>query len=97
MHICKHRTGCSILLTAQGDYVILASEPVAICGCDVAAPQQVRRSRGEPLADFFRSFQRQLTASEWASIRAAGTSDAAQEEQFRCAARVVHRLPLQHT
>ncbi|KAI3430442.1 hypothetical protein D9Q98_005037 [Chlorella vulgaris] len=79
----QHAPNWNYSVSHEGDYVILASEPVAICGCDVAAPQQVRRSRGEPLADFFRSFQRQLTASEWASIRAAGTSDAAQEEQFR--------------
>lgn len=66
----------------QGDYVVLASEPVCICGCDVAAPQQVRRAAAQPLADFFRSFDRQFTSAEWAGIRGAG-DEAAQEAQFR--------------
>ena len=34
MHRCAARG-------AQGDFVVLASEPVCICGVDVAAPQQV--------------------------------------------------------
>lgn len=28
----------------EGDYVVLASEPLCICGIDVAAPQQVTAS-----------------------------------------------------
>ncbi len=71
--------------------MILAAEPVCVCGCDVAAPLVVRCAGGatgkeQPLADFFRSFEKQLTAAEWASVRAAGPDDAAQEEQFRCGA-----------
>ena len=62
--------------------MVLASEPVCICGCDVAAPQQVRRAAAQPLADFFRSFDQQFTAAEWAGIRGAG-DEAAQEAQFR--------------
>ena len=49
---------------------------------DVAAPQQVRRAAAQPLADFFRSFDRQFTSAEWAGIRGAG-DEAAQEAQFR--------------
>lgn len=69
----------------QGDYVILAAEPSAVCGCDVAAPQEARRGRQQPLEQFFSSFTTQFTAVEWASIRAAGADDMSKEAQFRCA------------
>lgn len=48
----------------QGDYVIIATEPLCVCGCDVAAPNQVRRARQEPLSEFFKSFTKQFTAAE---------------------------------
>ena len=44
--------------------MVLASEPLCLCGCDVAAPNQVRRCREEPLADMLRSFRAQLTDRE---------------------------------
>ncbi len=44
--------------------MVLASEPLCICGCDVAAPNQIRRARQEPLAEFFKSFKSQFTAAE---------------------------------
>lgn len=44
--------------------MVLAAEPVCICGVDVAAPQQVRRSKQEPLESFFSSFERQFTSDE---------------------------------
>jgi hypothetical protein len=44
--------------------VVLAAEPVCICGVDVAAPQQVRRSQQEPLEAFFAHFERQFTPAE---------------------------------
>lgn len=69
--------------TTQGDYVVLASEPLCVCGCDVAAPQQVRRRGGEPLADFLRSFRDQLTTAEWAGVNALAPDEAAMEGQFR--------------
>lgn len=74
----------------QGEYVILAAEPVCICGCDVAAPRTARPRRPgqppEPLEAFFRSFEQQFTAREWEAIRSAG-SEAEQEGTFRCGAR----------
>lgn len=70
----------------EGDYVVLASEPVCVCGCDVAAPLSVRRrgatSPPAALPDFFRSFEQQFTPLEWESIRGAG-GEAQQETEFR--------------
>ncbi len=48
----------------QGAYVVLASEPLCLCGVDVAAPQQVRRQQQEPLQAFFKTFGRQFTPGE---------------------------------
>lgn len=59
----------------EGDYVVLASEPICICGIDVAAPQQIRRSQQEPLESFFAHFQQQFTPAEWRAIRAAADDD----------------------
>jgi hypothetical protein len=84
MQVARNHTAAPHLPGPQGDYVVLASEPAAVCGCDVAAPQQVRRSRQQPLEQFFSSFSAQFTAQEWVSIRAAGPDDAAKEAQFRC-------------
>lgn len=69
---------------AQGDYVILASEPLAVCGCDVAAPQAVRRPGAppQPLRTLLRPFERQLTRREWETVWGA-RDEAAQEEAFR--------------
>lgn len=44
--------------------MVLASEPICICGIDVAAPQQIRRSQQEPLESFFAHFQQQFTPAE---------------------------------
>lgn len=73
---CLHRL--------QGDYVILAAEPVCICGCDVVAPLRTRRRAGEPLAAFLARFDRQFTPAERQRIGGAG-ADAEQETEFRCA------------
>lgn len=64
--------------------MILASEPLAVCGCDVAAPQAVRRPGAppQPLRALLRPFERQLTRREWEAVWGAGDA-AAQEEAFR--------------
>lgn len=62
-------TACN---NAQGDYVVLASEPVCIVGVDVAAPQQIRAARpaaggvkrASSMEDLQQTFQRQFTALE---------------------------------
>lgn len=68
----------------QGEFVILAAEPLCVCGCDVVAPREGRRPGGreEPLADWLRCFEEQLTAREWEAVRGAG-DEAAQEVRFR--------------
>ncbi|KAL4448944.1 hypothetical protein ABPG77_007661 [Micractinium sp. CCAP 211/92] len=65
----------------EGDYVILAAEPVCICGCDVVAPLRRRRRANEPLAAFLARFDRQFTPAERQRIRSAG-GDAEQEAEF---------------
>jgi 4'-phosphopantetheinyl transferase len=40
-----------------------------VCGCDVAAPHQLRRNAGQPLADVLSAFAKQLTPEEWAVVR----------------------------
>ncbi|PRW32899.1 L-aminoadipate-semialdehyde dehydrogenase-phosphopantetheinyl transferase-like [Chlorella sorokiniana] len=81
-----HAPNWNYSVSHEGEYVILAAEPVCICGCDVAAPRTARPRRPgqppEPLEAFFRSFEQQFTAREWESIRFAG-SEAEQEGMFR--------------
>ena len=69
----KHRLGHAVLacitnqrLMLQGDYVVLASEPVCICGVDCAAPQQLR-GRGKArmsVAELKAIFGKQFTPYE---------------------------------
>ena len=66
----------------QGDYVVLASEGFCICGCDVAAPHQLRRNAGQSLNDVLSSFTNQLTPAEWAVVRKS-PGDELIESQFR--------------
>lgn len=51
----------------QGDFVVLASEPVCICGVDVAAPQQLRVRNSQQkmsMAELRSIFSRQFTEYE---------------------------------
>jgi len=66
----------------EGDFVVLASEPVCIIGVDVSAPQRARRVVQEPLNDYFQKFERQCSLAEWEAIRTAG-DEAAQETAFQ--------------
>lgn len=59
-----HPNDCLVMHYQQGDFVVLASEPVCLCGVDVAAPQQLRKKQGKSLRDFLSSFQDQLTQFE---------------------------------
>ena len=53
----------------EGDFVVLASEDVVVCGCDIAAPHQLRRGgKKEPLIKVLEAFKGQLTESEWKYI-----------------------------
>lgn len=58
----------------EGDWVVLASEPLCVCGVDVAAPYHGRP--GAANMDFWRDFQEQLTSEEWAMVRRAAEEEA---------------------
>ena len=59
----------------EGDFVVLASEPLCVCGVDVAAPAQLRRKGAEPppMRQFVTNFSRQLTSREQQQILTAGS------------------------
>ena len=48
----------------QGDFVVLAAEPLCICGIDVAAPPKARQSRIQDINDIKKNFTKQLTSAE---------------------------------
>ena len=70
----------------EGEFVVLASEPVAIVGVDVAAPGQLRnrnRKGGAPsVEETLESFRETLSVSERNAIRAFQT-EAEKEDAFR--------------
>ena len=53
--------------SAQGHYVVLASEGHCLCGIDVAAPRHLRRSPQQPVATYLQSFRKQFTEREVAA------------------------------
>ena len=60
----------------QGDFVVLASEPVCICGVDVAAPQQLRARNSKQkmsMAELRNIFSRQFTEYEVKQALSVGT------------------------
>ena len=70
----------------EGDYVVLASEPVCVVGVDVAAPGEVRRrGRALGMGELAQSFGPQLTEREWAAVRACGRArgEDGQRDAFR--------------
>ena len=67
----------------EGDYVVLASEPVCIVGVDIAAPGQSRRHNNVfSLDQTFSSFRDQFTDHEWHHIRSF-PDERTQEDAFR--------------
>ena len=62
-------------MSHEGDFVVLASEPLCVCGVDVAAPAQLRRKGAEPhpMCQFVTNFSRQLTSHELQQILTAGS------------------------
>lgn len=68
----------------EGDWVVLASEPLCVCGVDVAAPEQHRP--GKHRANIFEDFRDQLTADEWLVVRqeaSAAPSDPAEQPGYQ--------------
>ena len=63
----------------EGDFVVLASEPVAVCGVDVAAPDQARRRRRDgrkpSIDEMLKVFANVLTPNERAAVENAAGDD----------------------
>lgn len=58
----------------QGHYVVLAAEPLCICGIDVAAPQHTRTvGRKLAIKDLRQAFEKQLTHQEVRELCAASS------------------------
>jgi len=68
----------------EGDFVVIASEPVLICGVDCAAPQQLRRGKVHTMESIHQTFGKMFTQYEWETIFAAGETDTEKEDCFRC-------------
>jgi hypothetical protein len=60
----------------QGSYVVLASEPLCICGVDVAAPNQLLRGRQISLEAAMQPFRKELSEHEVGSPSAGPASSA---------------------
>ncbi|KAK9808136.1 hypothetical protein WJX73_000595 [Symbiochloris irregularis] len=67
----------------EGDYVVLASEPLCVCGIDVAAPQQARSSPTKTFQELYETFRSQISRAEWQTILRSGHDDATREEAFQ--------------
>ena len=71
-------------MSHEGNFVVLAAEPLLLCGVDVAAPGQLRRGdKQRPLEEVFRPLQSCFADSEWAAIRACGPEERPMEMCFR--------------
>eukprot|EP00241_Pyramimonas_parkeae_P007284 CAMPEP_0114234862 /NCGR_PEP_ID=MMETSP0058-20121206/5934_1 /TAXON_ID=36894 /ORGANISM="Pyramimonas parkeae, CCMP726" /LENGTH=303 /DNA_ID=CAMNT_0001346567 /DNA_START=65 /DNA_END=976 /DNA_ORIENTATION=- len=68
----------------EGNYVVLASEPVAVCGIDCAAPQQLRKGKEMDIHKIKEVFSRNFTDLEWRTIMGAGPDNQTKEDCFRC-------------
>ena len=68
----------------EGEFVVLASEPVCVCGVDVAAPGQARRRRRDgkmpSIDEMLRTFANTLAPNERAAVENARGDDDAKEE-----------------
>lgn len=67
----------------EGDYTALASEPLCVCGVDVAAPQQLRRAKHANLLEAISQFKGQFAASEWDMIMAQAHDEPRMEACFQ--------------
>lgn len=66
-------------ISHEGSWVVLASEPVCVCGVDVAAPHDARP--GAEGIDLWRDFQDQLAIDEWATVFEAADKEEAEAEE----------------
>jgi 4'-phosphopantetheinyl transferase len=80
----NHMPNFNYNVSHEGDYIVLASEPVCMAGVDIAAPGQSRKSKGAGfnLDEIFSSFRDQFTPFEWGNIRNLPDQQS-QEDAFR--------------
>lgn len=78
-----HAPNFNYNVSHDGDYVVLASEPLCLVGCDVSAPRTITNTRGKTGKEWLNAFQKQLTVAEWNVVYAAGSNDVALEAAFR--------------
>ncbi|KAK9844590.1 hypothetical protein WJX74_004382 [Apatococcus lobatus] len=68
----------------EGHYVVLAAEPLCVCGIDVAAPQHTRTvGRKLAMTDLRQAFDKQLTSQEWHTVESVGPDEKQLERMFR--------------
>lgn len=67
----------------EGYWVVLASEPVCLCGVDVAAPQQIRRAPGVPLLQSLLALRDQFSLREWNDVIRLEDNEHRMEETFQ--------------
>jgi 4'-phosphopantetheinyl transferase len=68
----------------EGKYVVLAAEPVMVCGVDVAAPEEQRAgAKARPITEHLDLMKSQLTQGEWAVIQRARPDERTMEDAFR--------------
>mmetsp|Transcript_22055 Transcript_22055/g.61211 ORF Transcript_22055/g.61211 Transcript_22055/m.61211 type:complete len:319 (-) Transcript_22055:257-1213(-) len=82
--VCRqHAPNFNFNVSHEGDYVVLASEPLCICGVDVAAPSQLRRrGKEQTIHEIHSIFRSSFTDNEWKLIFGAGVEDE-QKQMFR--------------
>lgn len=84
LDVAEAKPNFNFNVSHEGQYVVIASEPFCVCGVDVAAPDQFRRS-GAPEQDvekFFGTMRDILSKKEWAYVRRT-PEPAAMAERFR--------------
>eukprot|EP00198_Chlamydomonas_reinhardtii_P011536 XP_001700873.1 predicted protein [Chlamydomonas reinhardtii] len=80
-----HAPNFNFNVSHEGRYVVLAAEPLALVGVDVAAPRSARPgpAAARPLDQHLRIFRPQLADSEWALLEGLAGSAQRQEAAFQ--------------
>lgn len=60
----KPRSYSETCMALQGDFIVLAAEPLCICGIDVSAPPQARKTVSHSISSIRHTFQKQFTSAE---------------------------------
>jgi phosphopantetheinyl transferase len=82
-----HAPNFNFNVSHEGDFVVLASEPLCLVGVDVSAPEACRSGASRPAPELLKLFSKQLSRCEADYIRSAGCDGASL--LFRACARRV--------